>query len=147
MRESLVCTSPFFLWLLLSEYWFHANHPTIVIDQTIANRVVQSSYLRWHNFQQPANFLVCTLVDIFISFICGDTTILLHYSDGHCCYSHHTIERIEMKSLLSLSLRELVSVFVLDTLSSTWVIHIPSLCIYHWERIHLQSSFGTILTG
>jgi hypothetical protein len=55
-----------------SEYWFHANHPTTynslwfnVIDQTIANQVVQSSYLRWHNFQQPANFLVCTLVDIF----------------------------------------------------------------------------------
>ena len=89
-----------------SEYWFHANHPTIVIDQTIANRVVQSSYLRWHNFQQPANFLVCTLVDNFISIICGGTTILLHYSDGHCCYSRHTIERIEMKSLLSLSFRE-----------------------------------------
>ena len=113
MRESLVCTSPFFHWLLLlrvrvlvscqSSYnslWFN------VIDQTIANRVVQSSYLRWHNFQQPANFLVCTLVDNFISIICGGTTILLHYPDGHCCYSCHTIERIEMKSLLSLSLRE-----------------------------------------
>ena len=71
--ENILCVlPPFFHWLLLlrvrvlvscqSSYnslWFN------VIDQTIANRVVQSSYLRWPNFQQPANFLVCTLVDIF----------------------------------------------------------------------------------
>ena len=71
--ENLLCVLPppsTEFCIIRAESWLYANHPTNslwfnVIDQTIGNRVVQSSYLRWHNFLQPANFLACTLIDIF----------------------------------------------------------------------------------
>ena len=110
MRESLVCTSPFFHWLLLlrvrvlvscqSSYNSHRSDyckssspiKLFALAQLSTARKLSCLYPYWHFSSEV--FVVVQLL------------ILLHYSDGHCCYSHHTIEWIGTKSLLSLSLQQ-----------------------------------------
>jgi hypothetical protein len=156
MRKSLVCTSPFFHWLLLlrvrvlascrSSYnslWFN------VIDQTIANQVVQSSYLRWLNFLQPAHFLVCTLVNIFHQYYLWWYNYWYYYITlmDIVVIATTPSKEYERRVYYICPSKSLVSTFVLDTFSSTRDIHTPSLWFTTERVCNCKSSGGSILTA